>query len=305
MGIKKCKEDTELEKNIKLKLMIDNHQVGKFAEELEQKNDNLMKEYQVLRKTHEEENRIIKMNHENDIKRERSMINEVTLKVQTLEGDVKKAREWYTGRMKVNEKKVDEKEKERLDQIQIVVNKEGVIRELKEATQKKDREIKALTESVNKLENGKVSEIALKARQNVIEAQKVEINTLTADKKQLEKEVKGWKKQCAFFWEKDPKSVFVAGKKDTKEDRDIFIGKLEKMLKELKLENENSEPMLCDADMSAYSESSSFIDSGIRDNFSTTGALGDSEGMDTTMETSQDVGIESPKKQRNNNKRRK
>merc|ERR1711913_181552 len=98
--IKKCKEDTEMEKNIKLKLMIDNHQVGKFAEELEQKNDNLMKEYQVLRKTHEEENRIMKMNHENDIKRERSMISEVTLKVQTLEGDVKKAREWYTRKMK-------------------------------------------------------------------------------------------------------------------------------------------------------------------------------------------------------------
>merc|ERR1711874_186648 len=71
--IKKCKEDTELEKNIKLKLMIDNHQVGKFAEELEQKNDNLMKEYQVLRKTHEEENRIMKMNHENDIKRKRNL----------------------------------------------------------------------------------------------------------------------------------------------------------------------------------------------------------------------------------------
>merc|ERR1711895_105164 len=96
---------------MKLKLMIDNHQVEKFAEELEQKTDNLMKESQVLRKTHEEENRIMKMNHENDIKKERSMTSEVTLKVQTLEGDVKKAREWYTGRMKVNEKKVDEKEK--------------------------------------------------------------------------------------------------------------------------------------------------------------------------------------------------
>jgi len=35
--IKKCKEDTETEKNMKLKLIIDNHQVGKFAEELEQK----------------------------------------------------------------------------------------------------------------------------------------------------------------------------------------------------------------------------------------------------------------------------
>merc|ERR1711874_967683 len=114
--IKKCKEDTETEKNMKLKLIIDNHQIGKFAEELEQKNYNLMKEYEVLRKTHEEENRIMKMNHENDIKRERSMISEVTLKVQTLEGDVKKAREWYTGRMKVHDKKVDEKEKERLDQ---------------------------------------------------------------------------------------------------------------------------------------------------------------------------------------------
>merc|ERR1711874_238752 len=273
--IKKCKEDTEMEKNIKLKLMIDNHQVGKFAEELEQKNDNLMKEYQVLRKTHEEENRIMKMNHENEIKKERGMISDVTLKVQTLEGEVKKAREWYTRKMKDTDKKVEEKERDRLDQVQIVVNKEGIIRDLKEATLKKDNEIKALKESVNKLENGKVSDIALKARQKVIEAQKIEINTLTTEKKKLEKEVKGWKKQCTFFWEKDPKSIFVSGKKNTKEDRDIFLGKLEKMLKELKLENDTSEPMLCDADMSTYSESSLFIDSGIRENLSTTGALGD------------------------------
>merc|ERR1711874_486524 len=100
-----------------------------------------------------------------------------------------------------------------------------------------------------------------------------------------------------FFWEKDPKSIFVSGKKNTKEDRDIFIGKLEKMLKELKLENDTSEPMLCDADMSTYSESSLFIDSGIRENLSTTGALGDSEGMDTTMETSQDEDMADPKEQ--------
>merc|ERR1711874_408735 len=109
---------------------------------------------------------------------------------------------------KDTDKKVEEKEKNRLDQIQIVVNKEGIIRDLKEAVLNKDNEIKTLKESVNKLENGKVSDIALKARQKVIEAQKLEINSLTTEKKKLEKELKGWERQCTFFWEKDPKSVF-------------------------------------------------------------------------------------------------
>merc|ERR1711874_411009 len=120
--IKKCKEDTETEKNMKLKLIIDNHQVGKFAEELEQKVDNLIKEYEVLSKKHEEADRIMIRNHEAAIRKERSMISDVTMKVQTLEGEVKRARELYTRKMKDNDKKVEEKERDRLDQIQLVIN---------------------------------------------------------------------------------------------------------------------------------------------------------------------------------------
>ena len=78
--------------------------------------------------------------------------------------------------MKDTDKKVEEKERDRLDQIQIVVNKEGIIRDLKESLLNKDNEIKTLKESLSKLENGKVNEIALIARQKVIEAQKLEIN---------------------------------------------------------------------------------------------------------------------------------
>ena len=77
------------------------------------------------------------------------------------------------------------------------------------------------------------------------------------------------------------------------------------MLRELKIEDDKHEPMLCEVNMSDVSDNSSFVDSGIRDNFSTTGALGDSEGMDTTMETSLDAAVEIPQEQRNNNKRRK
>merc|ERR1711913_15897 len=100
-------------------------------------------------------------------------------KVQTLEGEVKRAREFYTRKMKDNDKKVEENERDRLDQIQLVINKEGIIRDLKESVLNKDNEIKTLKESVSKLENGKVKEIALIARQKVIEAQKLEINKLT------------------------------------------------------------------------------------------------------------------------------
>merc|ERR1711874_290843 len=125
--------------------------------------------------------------------------------------------------------------------------------------------------------------------------------------RKLAKEVTGWREQCTFFWEKDPKSLFVAGKKDTREDRVEFRGKLEKMLRELKIEDDKHETMLSDVNKSSSSDNSSLVDSGIRDNFSTTGALGDSEGMDTTMETtmetSLDEAIESPREQRKNNKR--
>jgi len=57
-------------------------------------------------------------------KREKSIIDDATLKVQALEGEVKKARDWFKGAMKTNEKKYEEKEKERLEQIQIVAQKE-------------------------------------------------------------------------------------------------------------------------------------------------------------------------------------
>merc|ERR1711913_114266 len=70
--IKKCKEETETEKNMKLKLIIDNHKQDKFAVELEQKVDNLMKEYEILRKSHEEKNRLLIRNHDNELKKERS-----------------------------------------------------------------------------------------------------------------------------------------------------------------------------------------------------------------------------------------
>merc|ERR1711874_543696 len=106
-----------------------------------------------------------------------------------------------------------------VDQIQLVINKEGIIRELKESLSNKENEIKTLKDSVSKLENGKVRDIALKARQKVIEAQKLEINKLTTDKKKLEKEVKDWERQCTFFWEKDPKSIFKPDSKYTKEDK--------------------------------------------------------------------------------------
>merc|ERR1711874_180072 len=66
-NIKKCKEETEFEKNLKLKSIIENHSVKVFAEEIELKNDNLRKEYEVLSRNHEEEIRIIRKNHENDI----------------------------------------------------------------------------------------------------------------------------------------------------------------------------------------------------------------------------------------------
>merc|ERR1711874_787505 len=81
-NIKKCKEETEYEKSLKLKAMIENHSIKEFAEEIELKNDNLRKEYEVLSRNHEEEVRIIRRNHENDIKREKSIIDDTTLKVQ-------------------------------------------------------------------------------------------------------------------------------------------------------------------------------------------------------------------------------
>merc|ERR1711874_717991 len=127
-----------------------------------------------LRKSHEEENRILIRNHENEIK---------------------KAREFYTRKMKDNDKKVEEAEKARLDQIQLVINKEGVIRDLKESLLNKDNVIRDLKESLSKLENGKVNEIGLIARRKMIEAQKMEINKLTMEKKKLEKELKDWEKQ--------------------------------------------------------------------------------------------------------------
>merc|ERR1711874_298585 len=223
--------------NMKLKLIIDNHKQEKFAVQLEQKVDNLMKEYEILRKSHEEKNRLLIRNHDNEIKKERSMISGVTMKVQTLEGEIKKAREFYARKMKDNDKKVEEAEKARLDQIQLVINKEGIIRDLKESVLNKDNVIKDLKESVSKLENGKVNEIGLIARQKVIEAQKLEINKLTTEKKKLEKELKDWEKQCTIFWERDPKSIFKSEKDYTKEDKNIFIEKLEKNAERAEIRN--------------------------------------------------------------------
>merc|ERR1711874_111231 len=160
--IKKCKEEALTEKNMKLKLIIDNHKKDKFAEELELKVDNLMREYEKLRKSHEEETRILIRNHDNQLKKEKGLTTEASMKVQTLEGERQKAKEYYTRKMKENDRLVNEAEKARLEQIQIVANKENAIRDLKE--------------SIRKLEDGKVNDIALIARQKMIEAQKKEIN---------------------------------------------------------------------------------------------------------------------------------
>ena len=121
--IKKCKEETEAEKSLRLKFTIENHLKDKFAEDMEHKVDNLMREYEELRISKEEEYRTLKRSLEYQLEKEKDKTKETNKKAQTLETENKKARDFFTRKMKEKDNSVKEAENNRLEQIQLVINK--------------------------------------------------------------------------------------------------------------------------------------------------------------------------------------
>ena len=126
--IEKCKEETEAEKSLRLKFTIENHLKDKFAEDMEHKVDNLMREYEELRISKEEEYRTLKRSLENQLKEEKDKTKETSKKAQTLESENKKARDFFTKKMRERDNLAKEAENKRLDQVQIVINKESTIK---------------------------------------------------------------------------------------------------------------------------------------------------------------------------------
>merc|ERR1711874_555054 len=82
-----------------------------------------------------------------------------------------------------------------------------------------------------------------------------------------------------IFWKTDPKNIFKSNYEYTKEDRERFIGELKELIQELSIEAEYL-PRGMDMDESMFS---TLTESRVQEDLSTTGGLGDNEGMDTTV----------------------
>ena len=205
-----------------------------------------MGEYTKLRKSHEEEKNVMNRNHDDQMTNEKSLLAEARKRIQTLEYEKQKARTHYTEKMREHDKQKNEAQNARLELVKLLADKDNMIRNLKDV--------------VRKLEDGSVNEISLIARQKMIDAQRKEIDQLKDENKKKEMDLKDWEQHCILFWQKDPKNIFRSETKYTKEDKTSFIDKLEKMLRNLRIEVEEGEPMNCGENESSLSTLS---DSGV------------------------------------------
>merc|ERR1711874_949417 len=95
----------------------------------------------------------------------------------------------------------------------------------------------------------------------------------------LENIIINFEKHSMIFWKTDPKNIFKSNYEYTKEDRERFINELKELIQELSIEAEYL-PHGMDMDESMFS---TLTESRVQEDLSTTGGLGDNEGMDTTM----------------------
>merc|ERR1711874_889187 len=93
--IKKWREEAEVEKNQRLKLSIYNHVKGQEVDRLEARVENLMEEYNKLRKTQEEKVALNK-NHDELMACEKGLLVEARKTIQTIDYEKQKARTYYT-----------------------------------------------------------------------------------------------------------------------------------------------------------------------------------------------------------------
>merc|ERR1711913_260449 len=111
-----------------------------------------------------------------------------------------------------------------------------------------------------------------------------------------------------IFWKTDPKNIFKSNYEYTKEDRERFINDLKELIQELSIEAEYL-PHGMGMEESAIS---TLTESRVQGDLSTTGGLGDNEGMDTTighadpdaMDTSLDKRAPEPKTQRTDSRKK-
>merc|ERR1711874_754010 len=154
-------------------------------------------------------------------------------------------------------------------------NKADLIRDLA-ASDNKRRE---LDTKVKALEKDKKDNEPSEELKNELKYWREEAGKLRNKIKDLENIIIDYVKHSMIFWKTDPKSIFKSNYEYTKEDRERFINDLKELIQELSIEAEYL-PHGMGMDESMFSI---LTESRVQEDLSTTGGLGDNEGMDTTM----------------------
>merc|ERR1711874_810490 len=209
-----------------------------------------------------------------------------TIEKQELE--IKKQRTFYGERMKLVNKQIDDAEKARTELISDLAVNENLRKEL--------------TARVKELEEKKMNSESIEEIKKELRYWNEEAGALRNKVKSLEKIIKDWEKHSMIFWKTDPVHIFKSNVDHTKEDRERFIKNLEELINELRLEA-NFLPQEEEMEDSAIS---TLTESRVLEDLSTTGGLGDNEGMDTTqghadpeaMDTTLEQRVPEPKIQR-------
>merc|ERR1711874_537384 len=160
---------------------------------------------------------------------------------------------------------LDEAERTRTDLIRDLASSDNNRREL-------DAKVKSLEK--NKKNNDSTDEL-----KNELKYWNEEAGKLRNKIKDLENIITNYEKHSMIFWKTDPKNIFKSNYEYTKEDRERFINDLKELIQELSIEAEYL-PHGMGMDESMFSI---LTESRVQEDLSTTGGLGDNEGMDTTM----------------------
>merc|ERR1711874_602 len=259
------KNKAEYEESKKLEQTIANQLTLKRAEAIEARATELLEEFNKLKILQEAEINCMTKNHTEAITKETKIKEDVDKNLKIKEAEIKKQRLFYGDKMKEIRAQLDELERNKADLIRDLAASDNKRREL-------DTKVKALEK--DKKDNEPSDEL-----KNELKYWREEAGKLRNKIKDLENIIIDYEKHSMIFWKTDPKSIFKSNYEYTKEDRERFINDLKELIQELSIEAEYL-PHGMDMDESMFS---TLTESRVQEDLSTTGGLGDNEGMDTTM----------------------
>merc|ERR1711913_196582 len=195
---------------------------------------------------------------------------------------------------KIINKQIEDAEKARTELINTLAEKENMTRDLRVR--------------VKELEEKKMNSDSIEEIKKELDYWREGAGTLRNKVKSLESAIQDWEKHSMIFWQADPTHIFKSNINHTKEDRERFILRLEELIEELRLEV----GFLPHEEEMEDSAISTLTESRVLGDLSTTGFLGDTEGMDTTqghanpeaMDITQEQSAPEPKPQRVDNRKK-